>query len=76
MLRPTESAMVWLQQLGRGLRRAEGKEALHVVDYIGNHRSFLTNVRALLAAPKATVRWRRGWTRRARARPTCRRAAR
>ncbi|WP_233489353.1 DUF3427 domain-containing protein [Rhodovulum sp. 12E13] len=52
MLRPTESPIVWLQQLGRGLRRAEGKDALHVVDYIGNHRSFLTKVRALLAAPE------------------------
>jgi hypothetical protein len=47
MLRPTESRVVWLQQFGRGLRRAEGKEALTVIDYIGNHRSFLLKVRAL-----------------------------
>ena len=49
MLRPTESAIIWLQQLGRGLRRVEGK-VLHVIDYIGNHRSFLTKAAALLQA--------------------------
>lgn len=49
MLRPTESAIIWLQQLGRGLRRVEGK-VLQVIDYIGNHRSFLTKVATLLQA--------------------------
>lgn len=49
MLRPTESVILWLQQLGRGLRRVEGK-LLRVIDYIGNHRVFLTKLRALLAA--------------------------
>ena len=49
MLRPTESVILWLQQLGRGLRRVEGK-VLQVIDYIGNHRIFLTKLRALLAA--------------------------
>ncbi|HEX6811159.1 MAG TPA: DEAD/DEAH box helicase family protein, partial [Planctomycetota bacterium] len=49
MLRPTESRIVWLQQLGRGLRKAEGKTALRVIDYIGNHRTFLDKPRALLA---------------------------
>ena len=48
MLRPTESSILWLQQFGRGLRRAEGKSELKVIDYIGNHRTFLTKVRALL----------------------------
>ena len=48
MLRPTESRIMWLQQLGRGLRRAEGKAHLTVVDYIGNHRTFLSRPRALL----------------------------
>jgi superfamily II DNA or RNA helicase/HKD family nuclease len=48
MLRPTESRVVWLQQLGRGLRKAASKGWLTVVDYIGNHRSFLLKVRALL----------------------------
>ncbi|MCB1335957.1 MAG: DUF3427 domain-containing protein [Maritimibacter sp.] len=49
MLRPTESAIIWLQQLGRGLRRIEGK-VLQVIDYIGNHRTFLTKAAALLQA--------------------------
>ncbi|MFZ0158084.1 MAG: helicase-related protein [Kineosporiaceae bacterium] len=35
MLRPTESATVFLQQLGRGLRRADGKDVLTVLDFIG-----------------------------------------
>jgi len=47
MLRPTESAIIWVQQFGRGLRKAAGKESLAVIDYIGNHRSFLLKVRAL-----------------------------
>jgi len=38
MLRPTQSATVFLQQLGRGLRRAHGKAVLTVLDYIGQHR--------------------------------------
>ena len=49
MLRPTESAILWTQQVGRGLRRAERKPHLTVIDYIGNHRIFLTKVRTLLA---------------------------
>lgn len=47
MLRPTESKILWLQQLGRGLRKAADKTHLAVIDYIGNHRSFL-QVPALL----------------------------
>jgi superfamily II DNA or RNA helicase/HKD family nuclease len=47
MLRPTESSIVWMQQLGRGLRVAQGKPHLTVIDYIGNHRSFLTKLGAL-----------------------------
>ncbi|MCY4207403.1 MAG: DUF3427 domain-containing protein [Roseovarius sp.] len=50
MLRPTESIVVWLQQLGRGLRRIESKKHLSVIDYIGNHRVFLAKARALLRA--------------------------
>ena len=46
MLRPTESRILWLQQFGRGLRQQEGK-TLKVIDYIGNHRVFLTKVKAL-----------------------------
>jgi len=49
MLRPTESPVVFLQQLGRGLRTAEGKPNLQVVDFIGNHRSFFLKPRTLLS---------------------------
>ncbi|GMU56773.1 MAG: hypothetical protein AMXMBFR33_59190 [Candidatus Xenobia bacterium] len=38
LLRPTESATIFLQQLGRGLRLAEGKECLTVLDFIGMAR--------------------------------------
>ncbi|WP_328860666.1 DEAD/DEAH box helicase [Streptomyces sp. NBC_00306] len=38
LLRPTSSATVFLQQLGRGLRRSEGKAVLTVLDFIGQHR--------------------------------------
>lgn len=37
-LRPTESPVVFLQQLGRGLRQHEGKEYLNVLDFIGNYQ--------------------------------------
>lgn len=36
-LRPTESPIVFLQQLGRGLRKSMGKESLNVLDFIGNY---------------------------------------
>lgn len=36
-LRPTESPIVFLQQLGRGLRKYRGKEFLTVLDFIGNY---------------------------------------
>jgi superfamily II DNA or RNA helicase len=48
MLRPTASPVVFLQQLGRGLRAVTGKERLTVVDFIGNHRSFLQKPQALV----------------------------
>ncbi len=48
MLRPTESPIVFLQQLGRGLRRGVPGKVLRVVDFIGNHRSFLLKPRTLL----------------------------
>ena len=38
LLRPTQSATVFLQQLGRGLRRAKDKAVLTVLDYIGHQR--------------------------------------
>lgn len=36
-LRPTESPIIFLQQLGRGLRVSKGKEYLNVLDFIGNY---------------------------------------
>jgi len=39
MLRPTESPIVFIQQLGRGLRKAEGKEYVVILDFIGNYRN-------------------------------------
>jgi len=39
MLRKTQSAIVFVQQLGRGLRLAEGKDYVVVVDFIGNYES-------------------------------------
>lgn len=36
-LRPTESPVVFLQQLGRGLRTYKGKQYLNVLDFIGNY---------------------------------------
>lgn len=50
MLRPTESRILWLQQIGRGLRKCEGKQRLQIIDYIGNHRIFLQKPAALLGA--------------------------
>ena len=37
MLRPTQSPIVFIQQLGRGLRKAAGKEYVVVLDFIGNY---------------------------------------
>lgn len=36
-LRPTESPVIFMQQLGRGLRKSRGKEYLNVLDFIGNY---------------------------------------
>lgn len=47
MLRPTESKIVFLQQLGRGLRTCDTKSELVVIDFIGNHKSFFNNAIAL-----------------------------
>ncbi len=58
-LRPTESATVFLQQLGRGLRRAEGKECLTVLDFIGNaHKRFRFDLRfrALVGGTRHNVK--------------------
>lgn len=39
MLRPTQSAIVFVQQLGRGLRKREGKSYVTVIDFIGNYQN-------------------------------------
>ena len=39
MLRPTESPIVFIQQLGRGLRKADDKEFVVVLDFIGNYNN-------------------------------------
>jgi superfamily II DNA or RNA helicase/HKD family nuclease len=57
-LRPTESATVFLQQLGRGLRHAEGKNCLTVLDFIGQaHQRFRFDLRfrALTGATRAEI---------------------
>ena len=57
-LRPTESQTVFTQQLGRGLRRSDGKERLTVLDFIGNYRNvdripeMLTGVRGIGTDPR------------------------
>lgn len=55
MLRPTESATLFLQQLGRGLRKKDGKEFCTVLDFIGIHRTefrFDLKYRALLGGTR------------------------
>lgn len=39
MLRPTQSPIVFVQQLGRGLRKADGKEYVVILDFIGNYKN-------------------------------------
>jgi hypothetical protein len=39
MLRPTQSAIIFVQQLGRGLRKREGKSYVTVIDFIGNYQN-------------------------------------
>jgi SOS-response transcriptional repressor LexA len=50
LLRPTESKILFLQQLGRGLRTAMDKNYLVILDFIGNHKSFLHKPQALFNA--------------------------
>lgn len=57
-LRPTESLTIFLQQLGRGLRLADGKECLTVLDFVGQaHRNynFAEKFRALIGKTKYSV---------------------
>lgn len=54
-LRPTESPIVFLQQLGRGLRKSRGKEFLNVLDFIGNYEK-AGRVRFLLTDSTASAK--------------------
>jgi len=57
-LRPTESLTVFLQQLGRGLRLADNKDCLTVLDFVGNARpeyNFENKFRALIGKTTTTV---------------------
>lgn len=59
LLRPTASATLFTQQLGRGLRRARGKSSLTVIDLIGQqHREFRfeDRLRAILDARRGKIR--------------------
>ncbi|MCE5221511.1 MAG: DEAD/DEAH box helicase [Clostridium sp.] len=47
MLRPTDSPIIFIQQLGRGLRKHENKSFLTVLDFIGNHNKAFLIVIAL-----------------------------
>ena len=58
LLRPTESPTLFLQQLGRGLRRARDKALCTVIDFVGNHRRefrFDRKLRALLGGTRRDV---------------------
>ncbi len=54
MIRPTESKILFLQQLGRGLRIG-AKEHLVVLDFIGNHISFFMKFEALFLLEKTNL---------------------
>ena len=57
MLRPTESKVIFLQQLGRGLRAAENKLRLKVIDFVGNHRVFASRLIHLLSLGNRSATW-------------------
>lgn len=58
MLRPTESKIIFLQQLGRGLRAIEGKSRLLVIDFVGNHRIFAQRMIHLLSLGGRDAGWK------------------
>jgi superfamily II DNA or RNA helicase len=58
LLRPTDSPTLFLQQLGRGLRKTFGKSACTVLDFVGTHRKefrFDRRLRALLGGSRMDV---------------------
>ncbi len=57
-LRPTESLTVFIQQFGRGLRRAEGKTHVDIFDYVGNCRTefnYTDRMRAIIGRTSMSV---------------------
>lgn len=58
MLRPTDSGLLFLQQLGRGLRKSDGKTVCTVLDFVGQHRKefrYDRRFRALLGGSRKDV---------------------
>lgn len=58
-LRPTESCTIFLQQLGRGLRKAKGKDHLTVLDYVGHSRAefnYVDRFRQLMGRTSMSVK--------------------
>ncbi len=58
MLRPTDSPVLFMQQLGRGLRKSEGKTVCTVLDFVGQHRQefrYDRRFQALLGGSRASV---------------------
>jgi superfamily II DNA or RNA helicase/HKD family nuclease len=58
MLRPTDSPVLWMQQLGRGLRKSAGKTVCTVLDFVGQHRRefrYDRRFRALLGGSRSAV---------------------
>jgi superfamily II DNA or RNA helicase len=58
LLRPTDSPTLFLQQLGRGLRKATGKAVCTVLDFVGTHRKefrYDRRLRALLGGSRKDV---------------------
>lgn len=57
-LRPTESLTVFIQQFGRGLRKAEGKTHVNILDYVGNSRAefnYTDRMRVLIGRTSMSV---------------------
>ena len=54
-LRPTESPIVFLQQIGRGLRKSKGKDYLNVLDFIGNYENEQTLMIKSLVAHQGKI---------------------
>lgn len=57
-LRPTESLTVFIQQFGRGLRKAEGKTHVNILDFVGNSRAefnYTDRIRVMLGRTSMSV---------------------